>query len=152
MNYYGKFLPDLSLILTPLYSLLQKETKWTWGVQQKKVFTDVKAMMTSNCLLVHYDPTKELIVACDASLCGIGAMLSHQCEDGQQRPVAYASRTLVVAGKKYSQLEKEACTCHNFCGKEVPHVPLRSTFSDHKLLQHLFHVTTPTMASTRIQR
>ena len=53
VNYYGKFLPDLSLILAPLYSLLQKEMKWTWGVQQK-AFADVKAMMTSvhdGCLL-----------------------------------------------------------------------------------------------------
>ena len=34
--YYGKFLPNLSTVLFPLYSLLQKETKWTWNdVQQK---------------------------------------------------------------------------------------------------------------------
>ena len=28
VNYYGKFLPDLSNLLAPLYRLLQKDTKW----------------------------------------------------------------------------------------------------------------------------
>ena len=69
-------------------------------MQQKKAFADVNAMMTSDCLLVHYDPTKELIVACDASPYGIGAVLSHRCEDDQERQVAYASRILAVAEKK----------------------------------------------------
>ena len=29
VNYYGKFLPDLSNVLAPLYKLLHKETKWS---------------------------------------------------------------------------------------------------------------------------
>ena len=31
VNYYSKFLPDLSTGLAPLYRLLQKEMKWSWG-------------------------------------------------------------------------------------------------------------------------
>ena len=37
----------------------------------------------------------------------MGAVLSHVMEDGSERPVAYASRTLSFAEKNYSQLEKE---------------------------------------------
>lgn len=67
VNYCGKFLPDLSGVLAPLYKLLQKETKWSWGTQQQKSFDEVKTLLTSDCLLVHYDPNKELILACNAS-------------------------------------------------------------------------------------
>ena len=30
MNYYGKFLPNLSSILSPLYHLFQKSSPWIW--------------------------------------------------------------------------------------------------------------------------
>ena len=155
MNYYDKFLPDLSRILVSLYRLLQLEMKWTWGAQQKKAFTDVKLMLTSDCLLVHYDPTKELVVACDASPYGVEALLSHRCEDGQERPVAYDSRSLAEAEKKYSQLEKEALAII-FAVKKFhmylfgQHFVISQTIS---LCSILFHETraTPTMASARIQ-
>ena len=32
VNYYGKFLPNLSSVLAPLYTLLQKGSQWKWGV------------------------------------------------------------------------------------------------------------------------
>ncbi len=72
INYYGKFLPDLSTVLSPLHRLLQKECKWTWGEQQQKAFDEVKALLTSDCLLVP------LVLACDASPYGVGAVQSHR--------------------------------------------------------------------------
>ena len=40
LNFYGKFLPNLSTCLTPLYSLLQKKAKWTWHQEQDKGFSE----------------------------------------------------------------------------------------------------------------
>ena len=51
LNYYCKFLPNLSSTLHPLYSLLQKSTKWTWGSEEKETFEKAKALLSSPRLL-----------------------------------------------------------------------------------------------------
>ena len=156
VNYYGKFLPDLSSVLAPLYHLLQKDTAWAWGKQEQRAFEEIKAMLTSDCLLVHYDSTKELVLACDASPYGVGAVLSHQFGDGQEKPIAFASRSLAPAEKNYSQLEKEGLAI--IFGVKKFHMYLFGRhfeiLSDHKPLQHMFDAAkaTPTMASARLQR
>ena len=156
VNYYGKFLPDLSTLLAPLYSLLQKDAKWNWSEKQQKAFEEVKTLLTSDRILVHYDPDKELVLACDASPYGVGAVLSHRNADGCDRPIAFASRTLAPAERKYSQLEKEGLAI--VFGVKRFHSYLfgrRFTItSDHKPLRYLFkeNSATPPLASARIQR
>ena len=43
-----EFLPDLASMLSPLYALLQKEKKWTWGKSQDKAFEAVKELLKSS--------------------------------------------------------------------------------------------------------
>ena len=97
INYYGKFLKDLSTTLAPLYQLLQKQTQWKWKAEQEEAFEQAKNLLKSPQLLVHYDSQKELILTCDASPVGLGAVLSHKMEDGTERPMGYASRSLNAA-------------------------------------------------------
>ena len=59
-------------------------------------------------VLTHYDPERPLKLAYDASSVGVGALLSHVMEDGSERPIAFASRTLTKAERNYSQIDKEA--------------------------------------------
>ena len=58
-------------------------------------------------MLAHYDPNKPILLQCDASNCGLGAVLSHIMEDCTERPGGFASRTLNAAERNDSQLDKE---------------------------------------------
>lgn len=44
-------------------------------------------MLPSNSLLVHFDSQKDLVLACNVSPYGIGAVLSHVLEDKSERPI-----------------------------------------------------------------
>ena len=85
LSYYGKFLPNLSSTLAPLYSLLHASTPWKWTNTEKEAFKASQQLLTSSRVLIHFDPTKELILACDASPYGVGAVLSHRFADGSEK-------------------------------------------------------------------
>ena len=156
MNYYGKFLPNLATILSPLSALLQKNQKWDWGSGQAKAFQEVKTLLQSSRVLVHFDDALPLTLSSDASPYGIGAVLSHRMPNGDERPVSFASRTLTETEKKYSQLEKEALAIIFGVRKYHQYLYGRSfeLMTDHKPLMYIFNENKgiPAMASGRIQR
>ena len=154
INYYHKFLPDLSGRLQPLYKLLCKKSRWVWGQEQDRAFSKAKEALQQDSLLVHFDPSKPLILACDASPYGVGAVLSHTMGDGTERPIAYASRTLTDAEKRYSQIEKEGLAIVFGVKKFHSYLFGRSFTieSDHQPLSFLFGEKKgiPSLASARI--
>ena len=98
LQYYGKFLHNLSTLLSPLNALLQ-DTPWKWTKECDQAFIDAKSALASAAVLVHYNPKLPLRLATDASAYGIGAVISHMSAEGEERPIAYASRTLTAAEK-----------------------------------------------------
>ena len=89
LTYYSKFLSNLSTHLGPLYQLLKKDVVWEWTPARDKAL-----LLSSEYLLVHFDSTVPLTLACDASAYGISAVLAHRFLDGSEQPIGYASRTL----------------------------------------------------------
>lgn len=108
LTYYGKFIENLSTLIEPMTELLQKEKQWVWSEQCQQAFEKTKTQLSSSSVLVHYDPHLPVILACDASPYGVGAVISHILPDGSERPIAYASRTLTKTEVNYAQIEKEA--------------------------------------------
>ena len=110
-------------------------------------------MLISSVLLIHYDPSKSLLLLCDASQYGVGVLLSQVC-NGDEKSVAYASRTLTNAERNYSQLEKEGLALIFRVKKYftiiylVEHLPCVRITSRYKPSS----MTIPYMASVRIQR
>ena len=107
MTYNVRFLPAIAEVLHPLYALLRKEVRWSWGKKQKKAFKKAKELVCKVPILTHYDVHTPIKVYCDASAYGLGAYLMHVI-DNQEKPVAYASRTLTPAERNYAQIEREA--------------------------------------------
>ena len=137
--------------MVPLYLLLQKDTPWHWGEAQNMAFEKAKEILSSDALLTHYDPEKELTLTCDASPVGVGAILSHG-----EKPIAYASRTLSPAERNYSQIDREGLGI--IFGVKKFHKFLFgrcfTLITDHKPLLGLLgeHKPIPEHASPRVQR
>ncbi|XP_017484186.1 PREDICTED: uncharacterized protein K02A2.6-like [Rhagoletis zephyria] len=107
INFYGKFINKMRQLRGPLDELLKANVKWQWTSIQRNCFNSLKDILSSNLLLTHYDPNKEIIVAADASNYGLGACILHEGPDGSIKAVCHASRSLTPAEKGYSQIEKE---------------------------------------------
>ncbi|GFS16096.1 polyprotein [Elysia marginata] len=156
MKYYGSFIPNLSSELTVLYALLEQKQAWQWTQKHQACFVKAKKLLTSDKLLVHFDPDKPIVLSCDASPYGLGAVLSHIMSDGREQPIAFASRTLMPAEKNYSQIDKEGLALtfrvkkfHKFIyGRPVV------IYTDHKPLLGLLgeNKPIPQTASARVIR
>ena len=108
LNYYRKFLPHLATILQPLNELLQKGKKWNWTIGCTQAVNTARDLLKTSNLLTHYDSTLPIRLATDASQYGLGAIISHVLPNGMEKPIAFASRTLSVSERNYSQIDKEA--------------------------------------------
>ncbi len=156
LQYYGKFLPNLAMLLHPLNSLFKTGSKWVWSDACAVAFNEAKKLLVAAPVLAHYDPSLPMKMAGDASAYGIGAVISHVYPDGSERPIAYASRTLSAAERNYAQIEKEALSLvfgvrkfHQYLyGRQfvlvTDHKPLTSILGPKKGI--------PPLAAARLQR
>lgn len=91
---------NLATIASPLYNLTTKVVPWNWSVKCQEAFDRLKAEITDEKFLVHYNKDLPVKLVCDASQVGLGAVLAHIMEDGTERPLALASRSLNKAEQK----------------------------------------------------
>ena len=156
INYYGKFIPNLATILHPLNDLLKDSVPWEWSNGCEEALGLAKQALVSSEVLMHYDPALPLRLATDASQYGVGAVLSHIDKQGNERPIAYASRTLTKAERNYAQIEREGLAIifgvkkfHQYvCGRKF------QLLTDHKPLTAIFHPSKGISAhsAARLQR
>ena len=156
LKYYIKFLPDLSTLLAPLNALTHSCAEWYWDTTCERAFKNSKYMICKAGILCHYDPSKPLKLACDASSYGLGAVISHVSPDGVEKPIAFASRIMTSAERNYSQVEREALAII-FGVKRFRQYLWGRYFTletDHKPLVSILGTKNgiPTMTAARLQR
>ena len=156
LNYYHKYLPNISTKLEPLHALLRKGTAWKWDDCVRRSFKAAKQMLCSTGLLVHYDPKKRIVLHCDASPYGVGSVMSHVMDNGEEKPIAYHSRALKPAERNYSQIEREALAIVTAVKKFHQYLYGQNfnIVTDHKPLLGLLSESKPipSMCASRIQR
>ncbi|KAL3288252.1 hypothetical protein HHI36_002701 [Cryptolaemus montrouzieri] len=149
-GYYRRFIPNFSALSQPLTKLLRKDTTFNWTSLQQNAFETLRNILITEPLLQYPKFEEEFNLSTDASNYAIGAVLS-QGKMGQDKPIAYASRTLNRAESNYSTVEKELLAIiwsvkhfrHFLYGRKF------KIFTDHRPLTWLFNAKDP---SSRLVR
>ncbi len=105
-SYYRRYVKGFCDIARPLYNLTRKNVAFHWNDQCEEAFLDLKQCLTSSPVLAYPEHSGKFTLDTDASAYGIGAVLSQE-QDGKERVIAYASRTLSKAQKNYCVTRRE---------------------------------------------
>ena len=144
-NYYRRFIKHFASIAKPLHRLTEKTASFKWTTECQTAFETLKHTLTSAPILAHPDYSKEFILDTDASAVGIGAVLSQVQSDGNERPIAYASRTLSKPERCYCVTRRELLAVVTFIKHFRPYL-LGKSFSlrtDHGSLTWLRNFKEP---------
>ena len=156
INQFSSFVPNLLPSCQILHRLLQKNTRWSWGKAEQETFDQLKMLITSDQVLVHFDSRVPVILSCDASEYGVGAVLMHRYSDGKNRLISAASRTLTPAEKNYSPIDREALAIIFGVDKFYKYLFGRHFYlqTDHKPLERILGEKSeiPKLAASRLVR
>ena len=96
-SYYRRLIARFSRIARPLHQLTGKGAEFVWSSECGRAFMELKEKLTSAPVLAYPDFDKDFSLETDASVLGVGAVLSQHQEDRRLHPIAYASRALSPA-------------------------------------------------------
>uniref|UniRef100_A0A671U0X9 Gypsy retrotransposon integrase-like protein 1 n=1 Tax=Sparus aurata TaxID=8175 RepID=A0A671U0X9_SPAAU len=117
-SYYRRFVQGFAKLAAPLHKvvaeLVGKKNRRgkgialmdAWTSRCEDSFRELKERLVSSPVLAYANFKLPFILEVDASHEGLGAVLSQE-QDGQVRPIAYASRSLHPAEKNYSSMKLE---------------------------------------------
>ena len=105
-SYYRRFILNFSDVVKPLTNLTKKEQPFIWTPECDEAFNTMKQMLTTAPILAYPQLDVNFILDTDASNYAIGAVLSQE-QDGNERVIAYASKTLNRAEQNYCVTRRE---------------------------------------------
>ena len=91
-SFYRKFVPNFARIAEPLHNLTRKNVPFEWTATCQDSFNCLKKKLVEGPVLVYPDFTKDFVLETDASIQGLGAILS-QVQEDTQSPMPVDPRT-----------------------------------------------------------
>ncbi|GBN07181.1 hypothetical protein AVEN_221130-1 [Araneus ventricosus] len=82
-KYLARKVPNYSDILFPLTSMLRNKVTFVWEATQEEAFQKLKKILSSDPVLIIFNPGKETIFTIDASSYGLGATIGQKQSDGR---------------------------------------------------------------------
>ena len=136
VNQLNKFVPDLANICAPFRTILKKEAEWEWTREHEKAFLKINQEVKRITGLTHFKRDKKVLIICDESKQGLGAVLQQQQNNQEWKAVSFASRFLTSFESKYSinELELLAVVWAIEHFKNYVYVVKFQVISDHKAL------------------
>lgn len=149
VNYLRVYLPNLSENCKHMYSLLKNDAQFQWMPCHDQEFIEVKKLIANSTKLEHFDKDLDCVIQCDASQYGIGACLLQN-----NKPIAFASRSLTDSEKRFAQIEKELLAICFAVQKFHYYIYGRNceVRTDHKPLISIFKKDLTKVYCTRLQR
>ena len=82
-NYCTKFIPEYATLTEPFCRLTHQTQEQLWTKEQDDSLTKLKELLIDSPALAYFDPNEQTIYV-DASLVGLGAILTQKHHDGQK--------------------------------------------------------------------
>jgi hypothetical protein len=105
-GYYRKYIKGYSKLAGLLFELTKKDVVFVWNQDCQKAFADLKKALMGAPILVRPNFKEPFCLDVDWSTKGVGAILS-QREGRFERVIAYASKALTLAQRKFHPMEGE---------------------------------------------
>ncbi|RYP53614.1 hypothetical protein DL770_010985 [Monosporascus sp. CRB-9-2] len=154
-NYYRRFIRNFSRIAMPLTELTRKEKQFEWTSKEQEAFQQIKKALTSEPVLIMYDPKRPIKLETDASDYALGAVVGHRDDQGNLHPIAFYSYKLHGAELNYPIYDKEFLAIVN-AFKEFRHY-LRGSMhqiksEDNYATQNIFLNSTTSLSIAKDQK
>ena len=102
LQFYSKFLQNLSTVVEPLSLLTRKNIPWKWEAEEGAAFKRVNDLLCTDTVLTHFDQSLPVGVSCYASNVGIGAVRdthsnTEKLQPNTERSLGYNLRPIKVS-------------------------------------------------------
>lgn len=150
-GFFRRLIDHYASVAAPITQLLRKNSKFRWEAKQQQVFDELKSKLTSTPVLRKPNFNENFELHCDASGIAIGACLMQRNDKGIPQAVAYYSRKLRDAEKKYPVIDLKALAVVEAVRHYNAYLYGRhfQIFLDHRPLVHVFRRTTKLARMTR---